>query len=307
MNTTFKLFPHRHKWFSKYNYIPSPGGRVLNTVYQNTNVKSLIVIGAVSGIMTILSDSSPTPTTTILQGHGFLNQWFPFTVIVPPGDYYEIVGTPPNLQLEAELTVNGSPVVFSGDLGPAGANTRAMNTVYQNTASKAKLIVANIGSSTSGTIGLICDASPTPTTIIGDSVMSNGSTYQFPMVMMVPQGYYYQVTGSATVSNWNEYTLPFGATQSIDLVGSRSYDTPYSAGVKDMWITASGNVTGAGQVSSSGAGQPDPVGQTAWSTWLGLDAMSWALVQPNDVYVQTAVQTAGVDGTLTHWFEYVLG
>jgi hypothetical protein len=311
MNTAFRLFPHHHKWFSENVYVQGGTivgvGRLLNTVYRNTFLKPLIVIGGCetsSGSMTILSDSSPTPTTTILQGHGFGNQWFPFTIIVPPGNYYEIVGTSGcSLQFEVEFTINGSPVGFSGEL----SGSRAVGGVYQNTTSKAKLIVANIGASSNTTISLICDSSPSPTTIVGDSVMSNGSAYQFPMVMMVPQGYYYQITGAASVSNWNEYTLPFGATQSLDLgpagANTRTLSTLYTNGAKDMWITASGQTSNLGQTTVSAAGNPSPIAQTSWSTWPFADAMSWAIAQPNDIYVQTV----GSPQTLTHWFEYVLG
>lgn len=292
---------------SKQGFTKSIPGRAINTVYQNTSTKPLMVVGSCEtsiGSMTVLCDAFPTPSTVILEGHGFGNQWFPFTIIVPPGYYFEIVGTGGcSLQAEVEFLINNGVVGFSGDLH----SSRALGTVYQNTTSKAMLVAANIGSSVGNNdIAMYCDASATPTTIIGDSYMSNGSAYQFPMVMLVPAGYFYKITasGGGSVSNWNEYALPFGATQSLDLVGSRTLGTNYTNGASDMWIIASGYTSSFGQTSASAAGNPSQVIETQWSSWPGtnFDTVTWALVLAGDGYSQEV----GSPQTLTHWFEYTL-
>ncbi len=295
--------PSSNQGFTKFvGTIPTT--RALNTVYQNTSTQPLIVIGGCetsSGSMIVKCDASSSPSTVILEGHGFGNQWFPFTIIVPPGYYYEIAGTLGcSLQAEVEYLINNGAVGFSGELH----SSRALGAVYQNTTSKAMLVVANIGSASGGDVAMYCDASSTPTTVISDSYMSNGSAYQFPMVMMVPAGYYYKITGPGAVSNWNEYALPFNAVQSLDLVGSRTLGQTYTNGANDLWITASGWTTNFGQTSASVAGNPSGITETLWSSWPGsnFDTVTWALVQQNDYYAQAV----GSPQTLTHWFEYTL-
>ncbi len=295
--------PSSNQGFTKFvGSIPST--RAINTVYQNTSTQSLIVMGGCetgNGSMTIKCDSNPAPSTVVLQGLGFGNQWFPFTIIVPPGYYYEIAGTGTcSMQAEVEFLINNGNVGFSGELHAS----RALGGIYQNTTSKAMLVVANIGSVSGGDVAMYCDATSTPTTIIGDSYMSNGSPYQFPMVMLVPSGYYYKITGPGAVSNWNEYALPFNAVQSADLVGTRTLSTNYTNGANDLWITASGWTTNFGQTSASAAGNPSQVTETLWSSWPGsnFDTVTWGLAQPHDGYSQEV----GSPQTLTHWFEYVL-
>jgi len=280
------------------------GFRNLGIVYQNTTGRPLIVTGGEesgAGSLTVYCDSSPSPTTIVNEGYGFGNQWFPFFFLVPPNYYYEVTNVGGTSMAWVEFTINDDPVIFSGEL----SGSRSIGTTYQNTSGKAKIAVVDIADSNPNElVSCVCDSSPAPTTTVSDYMVEagGGNPPRNIAVLMIPNGYYYKITGaSASVLHWNEYTMPFNATQSSDLAGaSRLYDTLYTNGVNNMFIVASGRTSQTGQVSAANAAG---FSNTLISTWPNDDAALWAIAQPGDSYNQTA---GGSSSTLAHWFEYQL-
>lgn len=87
--------------------------------------------------------------------------------------------------------------------------SRALTTVYQNTAGKPKLVVVTIDGYASGTASAYCDSNASPTTVVSKHSLNFVSTHDHYFVMfLIPVGYYYKVTctdASAVLEYWVEY------------------------------------------------------------------------------------------------------
>ena len=128
------------------------------------------------------------------------------------------------------------------------------------------------------------------------------------MVMLVPNGHYYEVVCSGgAVANWNEYTLPVNAVKSSDYAlttgnvdGQRTASADYNAG-NDMFMA----IVGSGQVelyTTQRAATADTNNTYGWQTPISqANGSSGVMVaRGGEIYYPSI-------GTLTHWWEYYLG
>lgn len=319
--------------FTKSNYRPgAASGRALATTYQNTTGQPLVVMGAVqtsgTNAFTLVCDANASPTTVITEGVGFAGWWGTFYCIVPPNYYYKVTATSGTLQNWIEWKLNSGTVTASGEL----SGSRAVGTVYQNTSGFCKFVIADIAQSSSGaTLTVTMDSAASPLTVVIDWIALSATgktTVMFP----VPNNYYYKITATAggSVAHWNEYTMPFQATQSLELsvatstnpiwYTTRASSISYVNMSKDVYVSCSGQTNSAGQVSAAytmGTGYAvanslalsspsfPNMSCSLYSTNSGQDGFVTALAQPMDPYWLTT----GGTGTLTvsHYFEWLLG
>lgn len=303
--------------FSKKLYTTSQ--RALGSVYQNTTGQPLIVMGWVGSggsTLTVVCDSGSSPTTVVVEQDSSSGFGTNFMFIVPNNDYYEVTCSGGSAVAWAELEIITGTVTFSGEL----SGSRALNTVYQNTSGKAMMAVIDLSSVGGGTtIQGISDSGSSPTDVVwqSDGVVSGRQT----ICLMIPNNHYYKVTCSgAAVAHWNEYSLPFDASKSIDfsvapvgrhyIVGSITTSGVHAnTGTgKDMFLAVSvqPSQTGSLILNTSFCSPPGltPYDNTTMSNNNSQRSAGAAFVSLGEFY--TARQDAG-SPTLNHWWEYTLG
>jgi hypothetical protein len=207
--------------------------RTVSVVYQNTSafpiyVTTYVVCSGTNNLVQAFSDSSSTPTTPVFSATTSSsgssdNNGSPATFFVMPGDYYEVVAASfSSLQIWREFVCQTGTITDSGDLGPAGANTRGLTTIYQNTTSKTLFVIAQFNTVTNGAVlSAISDASSTPSDVVDtqtDGTFVSGDATAF---FLVPPGDYYQITlasGTGALSYWHEYAWDIACTKSPNLL-----------------------------------------------------------------------------------------
>jgi parallel beta-helix repeat protein len=303
--------------FAKTWYTTSQ--RVLGNIYQNTTGQPLVVMGWVGSggsTLTAVCDSSSSPSTVIVEQDSSGGFGTNFMFIVPNNDYYEVTSSGGSLAGWVELEILTGTVTFSGEL----SGSRALSTVYQNTSGKAMMVVVDLASVSGGTtIQGISDAGASPTAVVwqSDGVVTGKQT----IIMMVPNGHYYEVTCSgASVTHWNEYSLPFNAVKSIDysvppvlrkyIVGALTPSgVQANTGTgKDMFLAVSvqPSQTGSLIIDSSFCTPPGttPYDNSTMSNNNSQRSAGAIFVSLGEFY--SARQDAG-SPTLDHWWEYTLG
>ena len=266
--------------------------------------------------MQVVTDSSATPTTVVLDQYAVSGYGTNFSFMVASNDYYEMTcsgGTPIGW---IELTVNSGVVTFSGDL----SGSRSLSVAYHNTSGFAKYVLVDLSGVGSGTtIQVLSDSGASPTAVVwqSDGTSAGNQTVWF----MVPNGHYYEVTCSgAAVAHWNEYTLPFGAVKSVDFAvapvlrvmqvsaGSTNVGVTSNTGtLKDMFVAASVTPSQTGSLIMDAAFTNPP------STPYDVFTQSTTNTQHRSagMFVQLGENyTVRVDAgtpTLAHWWEYTLG
>ena len=288
--------------------------RAIGTVYQNTTGQPIIVTGWLVGggsIVSGITDSSASPTTVVLEqdtSNGFGTN---FLFMVPNNNYYKVTASSGTPEAWTELEVLSGSVVFSGDL----SGSRTLSTVYQNTSGKAMLVLVDLsGVGASTTVQGISDSGASPTAVVWQS--AGVVTGAQSLWIMIPNNHYYKVICSgAAVAHWNEYSLPFNATKSIDYATLslplrflqepspsfqqlNIYDT-------DLFWSVSGTPSQQGNFAMS-SGNVIPWGKTPYDNTTmssGGFSASAIFVSLGEVYV--AYQNTG-SPTLDHWWEYSL-
>lgn len=107
------------------------------------------------------------------------------------------------------------PASSSGDLGPTGANSRAMATVYQNTSGKLRFVSVSVADNTIVTIlQAYTDSSNPPTHLFAQTSIAaaGGGSDPFQLTFFVLNNDYYKVTisgGTSTVLTWIEVDFGF--------------------------------------------------------------------------------------------------
>ena len=180
------------------------------------------------------------------------------------------------------------------------------------------LVLVDLSSVGAGTtVQGISDSGASPTDVVyqADGVASGSQTFW----MMVPNNHYYKVTCSgASVAHWNEYTLPFNATKSIDYSvapAQRKLQVNASAvvdgvningSVKDLFVSVCDQPSQTGSLivdSGFSISMGLPFDETTMSN-NGTNHSACAIfVMLGEFY--SARQDAGTP-TLNHWWEYLL-
>jgi len=128
------------------------------------------------------------------------------------------------------VTLNGPPFipapfgsVNSGDLGPAGAMTRAEGAVYQNTTGKPLLLLVYVDTGVTANTGTDIGAANLLIDSINPPLKEYGTTYSFNpsggalisveigglLVNFVPPGFYYQVKDESVATGFSDILLWF--------------------------------------------------------------------------------------------------
>lgn len=307
--------------------IYSASTRTYGSTFQNLTGQPIIVlasIGSATATVTMVCDASPTPTTVVgeqLSNSGF-NVYFLF--VVPNNFYYKVSGTAGIVLSWVEWTIITGSVTFSGEL----SGSRVLGTVYQNTSGKAMFVVADIsGLASTVVLSAISDSGSSPTTTVAVYTANIASAHN-TIFFCVPNNHYYKVTTSSggAVAHWNEYTMPFNATKSIDLTtGSRglgnatAFDNPtvntyigpdfFNNQGKDLFLSICTHFATSGTVSLHIGSSAVPFNSTAKQAVIsnisGDSAPAVGFVQPNEFYV-VGLDNASVVPTLDHWWEYKL-
>jgi hypothetical protein len=297
------------------------GQRAINTVYQNTTGQPIIVFGWMVGNnndLQAVTDASPTPSTVVLDQYAQSGFGTNFFFMVSNNDYYELICVGGTSVAWVELEIITGSVTFSGEL----SGSRSLSTVYQNTSGGAMLVLVDLSSVGGGTtIQGISDAGASPTNVVWQS--DGVSTGSQTIWMMIPNNHYYEVTCSgASVGHWNEYSLPFNASKSIDYsiapvlrsLQAIAGSAPSTTGVqiasvgKDMFVSVSSlpSTTGNLIINSSYCSPPGttPYDTTTMSNTNSQRSAGALFVSLGEFY--TARQNSG-SPTLAHWWEYTLG
>ena len=311
----------------------SPALRAYNTNYQNTAATPLWVMGTFansSGNNPLFAycDATATPSTVVVeQTPNTASQVFLF--IVPPSYYYKINGASASTTdlTWAEYQQNSGSVVQA-------APARSLSVAYQNTSGFAKLVVAVLSGVGNNTVVQgISDASASPTTVVWNATGLAASSF-YTVYMMIPNNHYYEVVCSgAAVAYWNEYTLSFNATKSLNLVAAASlqrgmclggnnlstgqpFPIYFNSQLYDVFVSVSltqstwySFLTAAGPAAipmdrSTYVGTPGCIGMNVAGN-NGNPVAGFLLAQPGDFY---CVGTNGsFSDTQNHWWEYLLG
>ncbi|MFA7206379.1 MAG: hypothetical protein WC102_08630, partial [Saccharofermentanales bacterium] len=144
----------------------------------------------------VLKLTAPT-TGTDISGAGYLDLGANATETPGAGDDYKIVrldedGQVPLSKLTKLSNQIGGNQVITG---------RALNTVYQNTSSKTKIVLVSTlnsgynSTSTSDSIAYI-GATSTPNILVGYYSTTAGGNNRGQLCMLVPPGYYYTITAT---------------------------------------------------------------------------------------------------------------
>jgi hypothetical protein len=124
--------------------------------------------------------------------------------------------------------------------------SRAIGTVYQNTTGFPMFVFVSGGSTASVPMVAVCDASSSPSLIVSwESVISSG--FGVMVVFLVPQNYYYKVTGATSLGLWTESTINItNVMTQTDVSGSRALGTVYqNTSGKVIFVNMRGSVTAA--------------------------------------------------------------
>jgi hypothetical protein len=317
--------------------------RVVNTVYQNTTGKHILVIigmnnGSASATLSVLTDAANPPTTTVWAEDSAASNLLPIMFLVKNNDFYKLTvsaGTPavPIAWLEYQMTT--ATVTDSGDLGPGGTAARALATVYQNTSGSPKIVMVRITGAATSRLTAISDsaAAPTATVCATDTLTAIGTLF-----FWVPDTHYYKVTAAAgAIASWREYTIA-GVTcvKSADLstkatanaspkrqvsslpnnnaIAQGNSQTGFQMYVnttgKDVWVSPSHTGSNAGTTSrfliDTEPAIPPQIGISQHSNGAAKARCCQGLVQPGQPYLLCLDGGSTSTATLLSWFEYQL-
>lgn len=107
-----------------------------------------------------------------------------------------LVATGANGKLPASILPGAG---FSAQTTPS----RTLGTIYQNTTGNAMMVTIGVALGGSANV-VVCDASPTPVTIVAFSSGSATAPDGFSITFLVLPNYYYQSTGG-TLNLWTEW------------------------------------------------------------------------------------------------------
>jgi hypothetical protein len=291
--------------------------RVAGTVYQNTTGKPLMVFvecnmtNSTAQTLTAWCDSSTTPTTAVAQ-HWYAGsgQWaVSVFFFVPVNYYYKVNGTSGvNVSTCVEVQMNLTLTPSSNLAG----STRALSTVYQNTTGNTIFVVAQM-TGTSGNLNGYCDTTTTPSTVVWQMQNINGGTGPNTVIIPVPNGSYYKVVSTGTLSSWVEYQINVPAVQSTPSRAGyvtnglvRCYQNPGTStkaifAVAANFRAATGTVTALADATGIAPFQ----GHTGYSQ----SSIGWTtcmlLALPGDYYTVYGDGSTGFSGMF--WNEFSLG
>ena len=120
-------------------------------------------------------------------------------------------------------SANSGAITVNNETSSRALSTGSSSNVYQNTTGCAMLVVASITMNTQAVVVTGYSDSTTTPTAVTYAVGAGYSSGQTVVYMMVPNNHYYRIqcaSGSNSISNWTEYTLPFNATKSAPLANA---------------------------------------------------------------------------------------
>lgn len=111
-----------------------------------------------------------------------------------------------NIDIGGNYYINGVPLAFGGAITTFTKPSRAAGAVYQNTTGKPMFVTATIEMQAGYGFTAWCDGSNPPGTQVGSALASGVPAASVPVSFWVLPGYFYQVTGTATiVMDWSEW------------------------------------------------------------------------------------------------------
>lgn len=276
--------------------------RALSTIYQNTGSFPLIVAADIgsSNTITVLSDASSTPTTTIWSG-GFSPYGATATFIVQPSYYYEVTSSGGSVGAWTEWAWTSGTFAASANLAPGGGGSGARNSGPTYTNSSGGLMMVQIGSGGSG-----CSS----VTINGSAVQDN-SAGSSGIFFIVPNGgtYSYACTGG-TLSWWSETTTTSHQATMLNVTSHRTIGSTTASSQSRNATTffaarITNTTTGSTTVAVGDTANPLSFGYTigGQSCTSGNLASGTGFAMPGESY---QVNSNNTSPTYNSWWEWTI-
>lgn len=213
--------------------------RAFASTFQNTTGVPILVMASVNStaantVVQGITDSSNPPTTVVVNkstnSSTSLNNNF-IVFLVKNNDFYKVTESNGVLGAWREFKLLKGSFTASGDLGPSGANSRSLTTVFQNTGGVCRFVLVQVASvNGSSAVQGLSDVNNPPTSVVDDATHTSGVAETTTVLMVVPPNHFYKVTAaSGSLAFWFEYDWGVTVTKSIDLGIAASFQNATDA------------------------------------------------------------------------------